>query len=120
MATISVGSSFVTSWIIPMGYATITESNLRLVVSDSTGTSNTYYSSTDGTTVGLFTIVQATASLTGSITALALSIATAGKHYISLESLASTDSNKNVYTVLCKTQVIIQASDTTVSAGTIA
>lgn len=120
MATIVTNSSFVMSWVIPMGHATVTESNLRLIVTNTTGLVNTYYSPTDGTTVGLFTIVQASPTVDGSITALPLTITTAGKQTISLESLSTTDANKNVYSVLAKTSITVLAPDTTISAGNIA
>jgi hypothetical protein len=120
MATITANSSFTMSWVIPKGHDAVTESNLRLIITSTTGLVNTYYSSTDGTTVGLFTVVQATLFANGSITALPLTIPTVGKQIVSLESLSTTDANKNVYSVLSKTSITVLASDTEISAGNIA
>ena len=120
MNTVFINTNFTTSWAIPSGHATVTESSLRIAVSSTAGGISTYYSSTDGTTAGLFTIVQATASTLGSITALNISVPTAGRYSILLESLSSTDANKTVYTTLCKTPLTVLASQANITAGTIA
>jgi hypothetical protein len=120
MATILVGSSFTMSWVIPKNHASVTEASLRIIVTNTTGLVNTYYSSTDGTTVGLFTIVQASPTVEGSITALPLTIATAGRQVVSLEYLSTTDANKNIYSVLAKTSLNVLASASNVDAGYIA
>jgi hypothetical protein len=126
MATLTVGSNFTISWAIPFGHADVVESSLRLTLQNTTGLVNTYFSSTDGTTAGTFTIVQAGESIwdtilfpegTGKITSPSITVGSAGKYTFVLESLSTTDSNKSVYTVLGKYNVTVISSDTALVAG---
>jgi hypothetical protein len=129
MATLTVGSNFTISWDIPIGHANVVESSLRLTLQNTTGLVNTYFSSTNGTTAGTFTIVQPVTenilglnivSSTGKITSPSITVSSAGKYTFVLESLSTTDSNKSVYTVLGKYNVTVISSDTALVAGNIA
>lgn len=117
---VAKNTAFKLKWDIPYTKTAPVETTLRLVIESPSGIK--YYSSTDTTALGQFTIVapNATAKTPGSITTKDITLDAKGVHRISIEALGTTTTDVSNYTKIAKKSLIVidtPSASATLSAG---